>query len=327
MNIPTPDKRPLLKRGINGEWTTCLQNALNGCDIGSLTLDGVFGADTEAALEKFQQSQNLAVNGIADNAIWQILDNYPKRPYWLHRWPQSLDLTGASGVDTMDHVTIANIHEASHLIGATPRFWGRYFVGRDAEYRASLENKVLHDNDIRVAPVCRETNLIHGNLDKGKEIGAKVASDVLATFGEDYLTSQGGYFYIFLDTEPDPQPALSTDYYLGWSKAVTEASKKVRFLPALYINHGDDRTASALKVAMEKGAECHGLWVANYGRNSLISPWRKNQATAAIPLDIPVLIHQYIGDVKSGIYDFNEINPYLDAPNSLVLNRLILPPT
>jgi hypothetical protein len=227
----------------------------------------------------------------------------------------------------MENVTTANIREASRLIGATPRFWGRYFVGRDAEYRGGLENKILHDNGIRVAPVCRETNVIHGNTAKGKEIGSKVAADVLETFGEDYLVSQGGTFYIFLDTEPAPQPALSTEYYLGWSKAVVTSSSKVRFLPAVYINHGDDRVAQALKTAMQKGAECYGLWVANYGRNTtLVSPWQKNQATAALDLNCPVLIHQYIGDVKNGIYDFNEINPYLDIPNSLVLSRLILPP-
>jgi len=325
--VPEPAKRPSLQQGSNGEWVVCLQNALNGCGVGPLTLDGDFGQQTITELKKFQQSVKLADSGVADAKTWEELDNHPKQPYWLNRWPSLLNLTGTPGADTMGNVTVANIHEASHLIGATPRFWGRYFVGRDAEYRGSLENKVLHDNGIRVVPVCRETNLIHGTSAKGKEIGAKVAADVLVTFGEDYLASQGGAFYIFLDTEPAPQPSLSTDYYLGWSKAVIEASKKVRFLPALYINQGDERTASALKVAMEKGAECHGLWVANYGRNTtFISPWKKIQAPHPLDLYFPVLIHQYIGDVRSGIYDFNEINPYLDVPNSLVLNRLILPP-
>jgi hypothetical protein len=325
--IPEPGKRPVLQKGSSGEWVICLQNALNGSGVGPLVLDGDFGNGTDAALQKFQQSTNLTVNGIADATTWSALDSHPKQPDWLYKWPSSLNLTGAPGADTMGNVTATNIREASRLLGATPRFWGRYFVGSDAEYRGHLENKILHDNGIRVAPVCRETNLIHGNSDKGRDIGSRVTSDILLTFGEDYLAAQGGVFYVFLDTEPAPQPALSTDYYLGWSKAVVSASKKVKFLPAVYINHGDDRTANALKVAMQKGAQCYGLWVANYGRNSsLVSPWRKIQATPAIDLDCPVLVHQYIGDVNSGIYDFNEINPYLDAPDSLVLNRLILPP-
>jgi len=324
--IPPPAKRPVLKQGASGEWVSCLQNALNGCGCGPLVVDGDFGNQTVTEVKKFQQNLNLTADGIADEEIWQAVDNYEKLPYWLNQWPSSLNFTGVPGVDTMQVVTPTSIQEATKMLGARPGFWGRYFFGRDAEYRGGVENKILHDYGIRVAPVGRETNVINGNYNKGIEVGGKHAADVLVTFGEDYLAAHGGAFYIFLDTEPAPQPTLSTDYYLGWSKAIAGASKKVRFLPAVYLNHGDDRAAQALKLAIEKGAECFGLWVANYGRSARVSPWKSVQAQAAIDVNCPVLIHQYIGDVEGGVYDFNEINPYLDEPNNLVLNRLILPP-
>ncbi|MEH1771276.1 MAG: peptidoglycan-binding domain-containing protein [Nostoc sp.] len=331
--IPEPKKRPVLEPITSGqqqknrEWVVCLQNALNGCGLGPLVLDGDFGNKTSTELKKFQENLKLTVNSIAEEKTWSALDQHKKLPYWLYRWPTSLGFIGIPGVDTMGNVTVAKIQEATKLIGSRPRFWGRYFLGRDAEYKRALENKVLHDHGIRVIPVGRETNVINGNYQKGQEIGKIHASDVLATFGEDYLVTQGGVFYIFLDTEPAPQPALSTEYYLGWSKAIIEASSQVRFLPTVYINHGDNRTAQALKTAMTQGAECYGLWVANYARNTTsVSLWKDIQAQPAIDIDCPVLIHQYIGDVKDGIYDFNEINPYLDVPESLVLSRLILPP-
>ncbi len=329
--VPDPQKRPVLQQATSGEqnreWVACLQNALNGCGCGPLVIDGDFGEKTSTELKKFQENMKLPANAIADAKTWSALDQHKKLPFWLYRWPTSLGFTGIPGVDTMGNVTLANIQQATKLIGSKPRFWGRYFLGRDAEYRGALENKILHDNGIRVVPVGRETNVINGNYAKGQEIGGIHAGDVLATFGEDYLVSQGGAFYIFLDTEPAPQPALSTEYYLGWSKAIVQASSKVRFLPAVYINHGDNRTAQALKTAMAQGAECNGLWVANYARNTTsVSLWKDVQAQPAIDIGCPVLIHQYIGDVQDGIYDFNEINPYLDVPQSLVLSRLVLPP-
>lgn len=318
---------PTLSPNESGEWVIYLQNLLNASDHASLALDGSFGANTEAAVKDFQTRSKIAVTGIVNEETWKALDTAQKSPHWLNKLPLSLNLTGVAGADTMSNVTNGNIVQATKLLGTKPRFWGRYFVGRDAEYKGALENKVLHDNGIRVVPVCRETNLIGGDETKGEIIGTKVADDVLVTFGEEYLAANGGAFYIFLDTEPDPEPALSTEYYLGWSKAVVGASKLVRFLPAVYINQSDDRTATALHEAIKKGAECHGLWVANYGTDSsFVAPWRKIKAPEPLGVNFPVLLHQYAGDISNGIYDFNEINPYLDFPDSLILNRLILPP-
>ena len=49
----------------------------------------------------------------------------------------------------------------------------------------------------------------------------------------------------------------------------------------------------------------------------------KNQKSNCHPRK--VLIHQYAGDIANGLFDFNQINPFLDNPE-LVIQRLILPP-
>lgn len=53
--------------------------------------------------------------------------------------------------------------------------------------------------------------------------------------------------------------------------------------------------------------------------------WNRDQIAPANPVLCKVLIHQYAGDIASGLFDFNQINPFLDNPE-LVIQRLILPP-
>lgn len=334
---PKPNERPVLKQGSNGDWTVFLQDALNGCGYDPLDLDGDFGSQTLTQVNKFQQDLGLTVNGIVDASTWTALDNHKKLFGWQAEWPGSLSLTGIGGVDTLVNVESSMIPTATKFMGAHPRFWGRYFQGntRDGEYLHKQENKPLHDAGIRVIPISRQTNKVGGTQQDGMELGTSHAKDVLATFGEDYLVSQGDSFYIFLDVEGvDGQPSLSKEFYLGWSNAVVNASSKVKFLPCIYTNAKSDPTSQRnLSAAMKEGAQCHGLWVANYDNQSQISPWNREKAKPVIAVPCKVLLRQYIGDVDStgkvnlsnGIYDFNQINPFLDNPE-LILQRLILPP-
>ncbi len=240
---------------------------------------------------------------------------------------------GIAGVDTGEQVNSKEmIDDAHRLMGTLPKFWGRYFLGKEYEYKHNEENELLRNNGIRVLPICRETGRV-SHSDLGEQTGNQVIEDILATFGEDYLASNGGSFFVFLDIEPDPEhPPLSTEYYLGWSKAVVTKSSKVKFLPCIYLSQKNNPSSfSALKRAIEQGAECHGLWIAHYWDNPLLQPWSEERTQPPIDLDCPVLIHQYAGD-HTGVhtvegtkvtYDFNQINPSLDM-NS-ILHRLILP--
>jgi len=322
-----PNNRPVLKQGMNGDWVVFLQDELNGCGYGPLNLDGDFGAQTLSEINRFQKNIGLKVDGIVGAVTWTNLDKHKKLTAWMPEWPSSQTLTGIAGDDTLQSVQDYMIPEAQKIMGRMPRFWGRYFQGNtnSGEYLRAVENPPLRKAGIRVLPISRQTNRVNGTQQVGQELGSLHARDVLLTFGESYLASQQvDGFYIFLDVEPNPP--LSADFYLGWSKAVIQTSTKVRFLPAVYLNAADSISSNNLSAAMKSSAQCFGLWVANFGNNTpLIFPWNKDRSKAATPVPTKVLLRQYAGDIKNGLYDFNQISPFLDDPE-LVLKRLILPP-
>lgn len=68
-------KLPILKKGAKGAPVEALQCLLllHGYSCGDSGMDGSFGADTNAALKKFQKEHNLAVDGSCGNATWTEL--------------------------------------------------------------------------------------------------------------------------------------------------------------------------------------------------------------------------------------------------------------
>ena len=78
---PDPSKYSPLWNGANGEAVKALQQRL--IDLGYLTndkADGVFGNNTVAAVQKFQNAAGVSVTGIADEMTQAMLfmDNAPK---------------------------------------------------------------------------------------------------------------------------------------------------------------------------------------------------------------------------------------------------------
>ena len=63
---------PKVLRGSRGETTRSLQELLNmhGAGIG---VDGVYGAQTQGAVDAFQRAQKLTATGAMDDATWQAL--------------------------------------------------------------------------------------------------------------------------------------------------------------------------------------------------------------------------------------------------------------
>lgn len=233
------------------------------------------------------------------------------------------------GADSLNSVTSSfYITETTNLLGSKPAFWGRYFSGLNytgvGEYMTQ-EHSTLRANNIRVLPIGRYTTRVGLGQTEGLEDGADQAADVLGKFGESYLQSQGGEFYLFLDVElSDP---LSSSYYLGWSQAVKAASSKVKLLPCVYLNANDATTSRALATAITFGASCAGLWIAYYlyyNTDTITAvPFDNTLAAPATPVPVPVLFWQYAGDI-AGTYDFSVSNPALAVQT--LLRRLILPP-
>ncbi len=320
---------PVLKQGAQGEWVTFLQDSLNGCGCSPLDLDGDFGTQTLSVVNQFQRKQGLSATGVVDAATWEEIATHPKQFGWQAQLLSEDIRTGIAGADTISNVTATMIQKASEYLAAAPRFWGRYFQAEisDGEYLHQQENTLLRQAGIRVVPISRWTNRVNGFREDGTDVGQKQAGDLLETFGENYLASQGDGFYFFLDVEGvDGQPSLSQEFYLGWSEAVAKANSKVQLMPCVYLNGGDCTTLRNLSAAVKAGAECHGLWVANYGNNNpWLQPWSTEAVRVSPSTPCKVLIHQYASNTEHNPCDLNQINPFLEHPE-LVIKRLILPP-
>jgi N-acetylmuramoyl-L-alanine amidase len=64
-----------INKNSSGEKVTDIQRRLRllGYDTGKTEIDGIFGAETENAVRKFQQNRGLVVSGVMDQETWQEL--------------------------------------------------------------------------------------------------------------------------------------------------------------------------------------------------------------------------------------------------------------
>ena len=67
---------PTLKKGSKGEYVTLLQTKLiqKGYSCGSYGVDGDFGSATESAVKKFQKDNKLTVDGVVGQSTWAALE-------------------------------------------------------------------------------------------------------------------------------------------------------------------------------------------------------------------------------------------------------------
>jgi hypothetical protein len=249
---------------------------------------------------------------------------------------------GQAGADSSSPVSTTvqgkNLVElASDTLGACPVFWGRYFTSvstaGSVEYRHAEENPILAQYNIRLLPVARQTAHVGGSESQGASDAQANVTDIIDTFGADYLASQGGAFLMFLDVEGSPStgsPSLSVDYYTGWAQTLIGYSRSfsnnaVTIMPCVYARQGDNDTWNALISAGNQGSKCFGAWVARYYYSGCsMHDWSDSvvQPTVSIPFD--VLIWQYAENCAQGTIDCNETNPNIDIETEL-LQKLILP--
>ncbi|WP_338748296.1 peptidoglycan-binding domain-containing protein [Janibacter alittae] len=78
-STPSPSAQDTVRLGSRGESVKALQRILG------LSVDGVFGSKTNAAVRKFQKDKSLKVNGVVDGNVWKALNG------------KSYKKTGASG--------------------------------------------------------------------------------------------------------------------------------------------------------------------------------------------------------------------------------------
>lgn len=70
---------PLLRRGSDNNFVFLLQFILTQYG-NNLTVDGIFGSNTERAVRTFQQNNGLSVDGIVGQNTWRTLLNLPPYP-------------------------------------------------------------------------------------------------------------------------------------------------------------------------------------------------------------------------------------------------------
>jgi hypothetical protein len=68
-------------------------------------------------------------------------------------------------------------------------------------------------------PIARQTSNVNGTQAQGSTDAEANSEDLIATFGQEYLASQGGQFLMFLDVEGSP--SLSSAYFSGWADTLT----------------------------------------------------------------------------------------------------------
>ena len=82
---PTPSTdKPTLRRGDKGAYVTLAQTELiqKGYSCGSSGADGQFGKNTEAAVKAFQKDHGLTVDGVIGAQTWAALDSTEPAKYY-----------------------------------------------------------------------------------------------------------------------------------------------------------------------------------------------------------------------------------------------------
>lgn len=64
---------PQVKRGSKGMYTLIAQDGLNTLGFSTGSLDGIFGANTENAVKRYQTSRGLTSDGIIGCNTWRSL--------------------------------------------------------------------------------------------------------------------------------------------------------------------------------------------------------------------------------------------------------------
>jgi hypothetical protein len=222
--------------------------------------------------------------------------------------------------------------------GQTPLFWGRYFKRPDypQDYQPAAENPVFYANRIRLLPIARQTNRVAGTASQGAEDAQLNVQAFLKSLGLEYVASVGGELLMFLDVEgtSDQHPNLSVDYWIGWSGALVEQSRRMTggrttLIPAVYCRQNQSPTWEAIARADDLGFPCAGAWVFRMRTGACDRPipsWDPAFNTPAVDLPCPIMAWQFAIDClfKGGV-DFDMINPD-PAVATALLNRLLLPP-
>jgi hypothetical protein len=245
------------------------------------------------------------------------------------------------GFDSLEPVKKAKINAATQ-IGA-PVFWGRYFHAPgqknssghvDSGHYSAAENKILRQNNCRLLPIARQTNLVGGTKAKGAAHAALNVAALFEAIPPSFLHAADPDVIMMLDIEPGGD--VSAAYWTGWSAALMAKSQElsggtVTVNPGIYLNSkSNGASVEAINTAIAGGATCAGMWVARYPLHKACSdvPDFQQQIkflTPATPTSVPILAWQCRSAADNGCdgFDLTVIN---DDHADIFIDRLILTP-
>jgi peptidoglycan hydrolase-like protein with peptidoglycan-binding domain len=154
------------QQGNTGPAVQALQRQLNAHGA-SLTVDGDFGPATVSAVQSFQSSHGLSVDGVAGLQTWNVLVNIPSSP----PSPSGQVLWG---VDTTSLVTPSFLSQVVNNLG-TPQFIGRYLDAITFSPMNASEASYIHSNGIHILPILSDFG-----GDTGYNTGISRANDAIA---------------------------------------------------------------------------------------------------------------------------------------------------
>jgi len=196
------------RNGSTGSAVKALQRQLNAHGA-SLTVDGNFGPATQSAVESFQSSHGIGVDGIAGPQTWSALVSTPSSP---PPPPPPPPPPGQIlwGVDTVSPITSSFLSQVSYDLG-TPQFVGRYL---DYSPRLSTsEAGYIHSRGIHILPIYSDLG-----GDTGYSTGVSRAD---AAISEARALGIPNGTIIIADIESNS--SVNASYVQGWYNAISGA--------------------------------------------------------------------------------------------------------
>jgi peptidoglycan hydrolase-like protein with peptidoglycan-binding domain len=206
--------------GSSGSAVVALQRQLDTHGA-NLTTDGSFGPLTAAAVENFQSSQGISVDGIAGPQTWQHLLNTsgsgtvtppPTAPSGSTLW----------GVDTTDLINGSSDLSQVTSTRGTPDFIGQYLNATRFTPMTAADATYIHSQGIRILVI--ESDL--GSHTTYSE-GVSLANEAISTSHS--LGIPGGVA-IFNDVEAGD--TINASYIEGWYDTISSAG----YVPGYYNN-------------------------------------------------------------------------------------------
>ena len=199
------------KQGNTGSAVKAVQRQLNAHGA-SLSVDGIFGPATTAAVKHYQSSHKLTANGIADLQTWSSLVGMasppPPPPPGKILW----------GVDTTSFVTSSFLSVVGNNFG-TPQFVGRYLDAISFSPMTASEASFIHSRGIHILPILSDFG-----GDTGFNTGVSRAHDALAK-----AHALGIPKRTILVVDIEAGQAVDAGYIEGWNNTIAAAGYTVGY--------------------------------------------------------------------------------------------------